>query len=245
MPCTPVAPEAGAAARSCGAGRLALALLAGFSTIPSALLSWIELAEMVLKSPSSTSTPAPALNAMVLPAPAAAPPIRLLLAPASIRIPSTLLPMTAVPNRSVPMKLPCTSLFRAPDPEICTPLLLPAITLPAPVAVPPMTFNEAPVMSTPSTALPRSVTPSLAVPMKLPSTRLPVASAPLITTPLLLLEMTLRAAVVVPPMRLFGALSRCTPSKLLPNAEPPSGFSPMMLPWIALPDAPGPFSQTP
>src|SRR4051794_37487505 len=108
-----------------------------------------------------------------------------------------------------------------------TPLLLPAITLAVPAAVPPMVFRGALSRTTPLAALPRSLRPSTPVPVKLPSTVLPVAPGPTMTTPLLLAEITLRAVAVAveddtepaplllvtvvmtgrPPTELLGALS--------------------------------------
>src|SRR5438093_108492 len=66
------------------------------------------LAKREFPVPDATATPAPALKAMVLRAPAAAPPI-VLLEEETIRTPAAL-PRTALPPASVPMALPATKL---------------------------------------------------------------------------------------------------------------------------------------
>ena len=63
----------------------------------------MELERMALLEPDSTKTPSPPLKAMVLPAPAAVPPIVLLAAPLLMRTPLLELPRSAVPLTSVPM----------------------------------------------------------------------------------------------------------------------------------------------
>ena len=103
-------------------------------------------------------------------------------------------------------------------------------------------------MITPLLALPRGFVPVTSVPMKLPCTRFPVEGLLSITTPYLPLpEMMFRAAAVVPPTVLSGALESTTPSPTLPTAWVPETSVPMKLPCTRFPDAPpfGPKMTTP
>src|SRR5882724_2395931 len=93
--------------------------------------------------------------------------------------------------------------------------------------VPPITLLLLPSMKTPDLAL--GIAP---VPMKLPWIRLAVAKLPLISTPWPLLpEMTLRAAALVPPIRLLveepvlGQIK--TPDDVLGRAAVPLTLVPM------------------
>ena len=80
------------------------------SSIPNPVLEKIELSRISLPVPAvaSTSTPMPVENAMVLPAPAAVPPMVLLEEPPSIWMPLPL-PSGSEPVMSVPIRLFSTS----------------------------------------------------------------------------------------------------------------------------------------
>src|SRR4051794_16087832 len=90
-----------------------------------------------------TTTPAPRLKAIVLPCPAAGPPIVLVDAPESISTPDPL-PRAAVPAAFVPMKLPAMTFPVAGVPLTSIPKLrLPEIRLAAPGADPPIVLPTA------------------------------------------------------------------------------------------------------
>ena len=107
---------------------------------------------------------------------------------------------------------------------------LPAMTLPSPAFLPPMTASLA-AMRTPAPPLPSSVTPSDPTPMWLPCTRWPPVGLLLTSMPCELLpEITLRAAAVLPPTVVALLLVRKTPTPVLPSAAVPLAFRPTMLP---------------
>src|SRR5258708_3530200 len=102
-----------------------------------------------------------------------------------------------------------------------TPTLFPDVVFPAPEAVPPVVFDDAPVIRTPLWELPRPVPPSIAVPMGLPSTIVPAERDPLRTIPGLLDEIVFPATAEVPPIVLLGAFSTRMPVAWLPRATEP------------------------
>src|SRR4051812_38104403 len=96
-----------------------------------------------LPVPETTATPAPVLNAITLPEPAAVPPIVLPEAPTIRDMPLPTFGRARLPAASVPMALPRTVLLD--EPEIVSPLPpLPEITLRALASVPPIVLPEAP-----------------------------------------------------------------------------------------------------
>src|SRR5437868_2071886 len=111
---------------------------------------------------AGTSTPE-ALNQMVFPAPAAAPPI---CAPPVLTTttPLDVLPRFAVPAASVPMKFPWMTV--PPEvPDMKTPVPFEEITFWAPAAVPPIVLFGALLMEIPIAVLPRAADPAALTPM--------------------------------------------------------------------------------
>src|SRR5262245_30051814 len=124
-------------------------------SMPRPLLEKIELERMALPVPPTLVTPRPlaeVLKAIVLPAPAAAPPIVLPRTPAAIVTPGPALPRPLARAELVPMRLPCTRYpvpEPPPEPRNTPPSPFAAITLPAPAVVPP-TWIEEPASWTPT-----------------------------------------------------------------------------------------------
>ena len=118
--------------------------------MPSLPLEKMLLVRIELPVPDSTETPARMLKAMVLPAPAAVPPMVLREALLLKITPLTSLPSGALPVISGPMRLPCTRLAVAVAPSSRTPQWLAEIKFWAAAVVPPIVFLGAPRMATPS-----------------------------------------------------------------------------------------------
>src|SRR5207247_82361 len=123
-----------------------------------------------------------------------------------------------VPAGPVPMKLPAIKLFDAPEPLRRMPLRyrpvrpLPEITLPAPGSDPPTRLPYDSI-EMPSNEFGTALVPAAPRPMKFPCTTLLRALKPCIRIPSPLFpEITLRAAALVPPIRL--------PVELLINKMP-------------------------
>ncbi len=175
---------------------------------------------------------------MTLPAPADVPPMVLLAAVTNT--PWLLFPKLSVPVRSVPMKLPCTVFpVVAKDTPGSPAPVWPAMTLPAPGVVPPTVLLMALArISTPVSPLGKAAVPAALVPMKFPWMMFPVEPATEISTPSEPLpEIRLRAAGVVPPMRLLAEpLVMNTPWLLAPpRASVPVGSVPRKFPSTTLP----------
>jgi hypothetical protein len=180
-----------------------------------------------------------------LPWPGPLPPMRLERAPLRTTAKSLLLPSGALPAAPRPIRLPWTT---CPLPPSSTSwrCALPAITLPAPAALPPIVTAPA----VPSTITPWSLdsapVPAAFRPIQLPSSCVPVAPLPSTSTPRRRLPPTrLRAAVAVPPTTVAAAPSILIPActlllpVLLASAPLPAALTPMWLPSRALPLAPG------
>ena len=159
--------------------------------------------------------------------------------PIVLPVPSTSMPMpplrsAAAPVASTDTRFPATTLARAVA-AIDTPTpVLPAITLAAPSASPPIVLSRAlPPISTP-TALPRACVPAGSVPTRLPRTTLdrPARSIP---GPLTVPAITLRSATAVPPIVAAAAASTRMPASELPRTAAPSAVSPNTLPWTRWP----------
>jgi hypothetical protein len=101
------------------------------------------------------------------PAPSPSVPMRLNFAPPATTTPLNEFARAPVPAAFVPMKLPAMTLVSVPTSAIVTPSRsLPEITLPAPLAPPPMVLPFAPTwMMTPLRLLPKSTVPVISVPM--------------------------------------------------------------------------------
>src|SRR5438270_5552348 len=130
------------------------------------------------------------------------------------------------------------------------------MVLPAPLALPPMVLDDAPVArATPATPLGKGVVPlATSVPMRLPWTRLPVVPLPPIRTPYWLLPaMTFAEPLAVPPMVLLAAPFRmATPSLAFGKPEGRGLWdvagtlvTPMLFPWIRLLLVPGSLRRMP
>src|SRR5262245_3030721 len=104
---------------------------------------------------------------MVLPDPAAVPPIRLPLAPEATCTPPEPLARAAVPSERRPMVLPRSVFPLVPVPVSVTPNReLPEITFPAPAALPPIVLLVEPAeTATPSALFARDTTPVTSDPM--------------------------------------------------------------------------------
>jgi hypothetical protein len=110
---------------------------------------------------------------------------------------------------SVPMRLPSTMLPVVPFSSATPRWPLAEITLPAPVAAPPIMLPAERATKTPSKAFATDWVPVTSVPRKLPRTMFSSASTMLMACwPLP--EMTLRSAWVVPPMRVCVAVLTAT-----------------------------------
>src|SRR5208337_4216809 len=114
-------------------------------------------------APRPKLTPAPILSEITLRAPTAVPPI-VLLDDSPIRTPAALLGTASSPVASVPMKLPSTTLFVAPGSMFTPAPILPEITLPAPISVPPIVLLDDPSIRTPLALLGTARSPVASVP---------------------------------------------------------------------------------
>ena len=213
-------------------------------SIPSAVLEKIALPRIALPAPAaaSTSTPMPAptptpvLSAIVLPAPAAVPPIVLFDEPPWMRMPVSL-PSGWAPLMSVPIRLPSTSSSWSPRMSPRPAPALPEITLPAVADVPPIVTSSIRLRTTPYVPLPRALVAVLSVPMKLPWIRPPTLALPNIRTPAwALAEMTLPAPAAVPPIVLPVAPAMTTMPFALPTGTVPVASLPIRLPSTRLSD---------
>ena len=108
---------------------------------------------MAFPVPAWISTPSMPLFAIVLPSPAAVPPMTLLFEPFPMTIPRERFGRAVRPSTLVPMKLP--RIWFPPSTLIRMPLeLLPEMTLRASAEVPPMTLFDASNRSMPSILFP-------------------------------------------------------------------------------------------
>ena len=114
-------------------------------------------------------TPAPPLNAIVLPSPGFVPPILLtpLGSPTWIWMPREVLGIGKVPVMSVPIRLPWM-IHPPPASPIKMPVLPPEITFPAPAAAPPIVLFVAPFPVAMPIKKPRPAVPVASVPIRLP-----------------------------------------------------------------------------
>ncbi len=191
---------------STGAGMSSFApvwpLCPGSRLMPRPLFRNIELWRIEFPSPETTVTPSIPLKAMVSPMLVAVPPTVFREAPL-IRTPEPPLARLVVAPALVPMNEFWIRFSSAFGPAMWTPLpVFPPMMLRAPVAVAPTVLFGELSMKMPSPPLAAAVRPSGRTPMMLPRTwfpPLPCSTIPLPEFP----EMTLRAAVVDPPMRLF------------------------------------------
>ena len=176
----------------------------------------------------ATSTPGPLLPEMMFRAAAVVPPIM-----AEPVVPSTATPKfwfaSAVwPVAVVPIRFPSITEFEALNSQ--TPAYeLPAITLPAPVSVPPTLLLVLLSNRTP-TAFPRAVAPLAWVPIRFPSRVLPLAP-PWINTPALLLpEIRFRVPGSVPPIKLLLPRTKIPVWVAAPGASPGATVPRLLVP---------------
>src|SRR6266511_4014125 len=150
---------------------------------------------------------------MTLRAPEVVPPMVFPMAP-SLTISPTMLPSAPVPAASVPMKLAETVLPVVPTPDRYRPMSLPEIRLRAAVVAPPMVFPVGPTSMPTPVLLGMAAVPAAFVPIRFPAMTLPFVPDPEREIPVPMLpEMTLRAAVVVPPT----VLEVAPPSMAMPE----------------------------
>ena len=173
--------------------------------------------------------PCPALTT-VLPAPAAAPPTRLWLAPFSSRMPICPVPQLALPARSVPMRLPWITVPLESPLTKMPPRTGEAIQLPSLAPVPPTrTLSAPPKMWMPCPPLPSAPVPAAFTPIQLPRTTLPSLVSPSMCTPVPSLPlMTLCWTALLPPIVLaLAPFWISTPSTTLPRSSRPVASVPM------------------
>ena len=119
-----------------------------------------------------------------------------------------------------------------------------AITLPSPLAVPPIVLPDAPLTHTPKDEFPRAPVPLMSVPMRLPWIKFPVVptrSSSSMKIPILLPEMTFPSPGAGPPMRLFVGPSKNEAWSQTPipldNEMVPDTSVPMRFPCTRFPAA--------
>ena len=147
----------------------------GLARVPVESVPILLPATTLLVVPSSAmSTPSPLFSEMTLPAPAVVPPIVLPDAALSISTPVPFA-METSPVTSVPMSLPATRFPVVLPLEISTPsFVLPEMTFPAPLVMPPIVLLCAPRLTSTPTPLGRASVPVMSVPIRFPSTTMPV-----------------------------------------------------------------------
>ncbi len=161
---------------------------------------------LLLVDPPVMTMPLDTLPEITFPEPGATPPMTLPLAPLRRTTPTALLGSAAVPETSTPIKFPCTRFPLVEDWLMTTPLpVFPEMTFPAPALVPPIVLLDAPDSISIPAALGTAAVPAALVPIKLPCTVFPLVPGPMIWIPKKAFpEITLRAAAVVPPIRLLN-----------------------------------------